>query len=95
MIKAAFTEYLVSSRHGSKHPERTPFTDGGKGTEGKVQGFGRTKGVRAGSGYFLGGPAVKTLPLNEGDVGSIPGQEAKSPHASWPKKSEHKTEAIL
>ena len=48
MIKAALTEYLVSSRHGSKHPERTPFTDGGKGTEGKVQGFGRTKGVRAG-----------------------------------------------
>ena len=53
------------------------------------------KGVRAGRGYFLHGPAVKTLPLNEGDVGSIPGQEAKSPHASWPKKSEHKTEALV
>ena len=48
MIKAAFTEYLVSSRHCSKHPEHTPFTDGGKGLEGKVQGFGRTTGVRAG-----------------------------------------------
>ena len=28
---------------------------------------------------------VKTLPFNEGGVGSIPGQEAKIPHASWPK----------
>lgn len=47
VIKAAFTEFLVSSRRCSKHPECTSFTDGGKGVEGKVQGFGRTKGVRA------------------------------------------------
>ena len=32
-----------------------------------------------------GGPVVKTLPSNAGDVGSIPGQEAKVSHASWPK----------
>ena len=36
---------------------------------------------------------VETLLSNAGGVGSIPGQEAKIPHASRPK--EHKTEAIL
>ena len=33
---------------------------------------------------FLGGPVVKTSPSNAGGVGSIPGQGAKIPHASWP-----------
>ena len=28
---------------------------------------------------------VKTLPSNAGGAGSIPGQGAKIPHASWPK----------
>ena len=28
---------------------------------------------------------VKTSPSNAGDVGLIPGQGAKIPHASWPK----------
>ena len=28
---------------------------------------------------------VKTLPSNAGGAGSIPGQEAEIPHASWPK----------
>ena len=30
---------------------------------------------------FPGGPVVKTLPSNAGDVGSIPGQRTKKPHA--------------
>ena len=34
---------------------------------------------------FLGHPAVGTLPSNSGGAGSIPGQEAKIPHASGPK----------
>ena len=34
---------------------------------------------------FPGSPAVKTLPSNAGGEGSIPGWEAKIPHASWPK----------
>ena len=34
---------------------------------------------------FPGGPVVKTLPPNAGDAGSIPGWEAKVPHASGPK----------
>ena len=34
---------------------------------------------------FPGGPVVKTLPSNAGGVGSIPGWEAKIPHASGPK----------
>ena len=34
---------------------------------------------------FPGGPVVKTLPSNAGGAGSIPGQGAKIPHASWPK----------
>ena len=36
------------------------------------------------------GPAVKTLPYNARGMGSIPGQEAKIPHASWPKKKQPK-----
>ena len=32
---------------------------------------------------------------NAEGAGSIPGQEAKIPHASGTKKSKHKTEAIL
>ena len=35
---------------------------------------------------FPGGPVVQTLPSNAGGVTSIPGQRAKIPHASWPKK---------
>ena len=34
---------------------------------------------------FPGRPVIKTLPSNAGGVGSIPGQEAKIPHASRPK----------
>ena len=30
---------------------------------------------------FPGGPVVKNPPSNAGDMGSIPGQEAKIPHA--------------
>ena len=30
---------------------------------------------------FLGGPVVKNLPCNAGDMGSIPGQGANIPHA--------------
>ena len=33
---------------------------------------------------------VKTLPSNAGDAGSIPGQGAKIPRASRPKKTKHK-----
>ena len=44
---------------------------------------------------FPGGPVVKTLPSSTGVVGLIPGQGAKMPHASWPKRPKHKTEAIL
>ena len=38
---------------------------------------------------------IKTLPSNAEDVDLIPGQGAKIPHASWPKKQSIKTEAIL
>ena len=34
------------------------------------------------SGDFPGGPAVESPPSNAGDVGSIPGQGTKVPHAS-------------
>ena len=39
---------------------------------------------------FPEGPVVKTLPSNAGGAGSIPGREAKIPHASQPKKPKHK-----
>lgn len=44
---------------------------------------------------FPGSPGVKILPFNAGGVGSFPGWEINIPHASWPKKQKHKTEAIL
>ena len=37
-------------------------------------------------GDFSGGPVVESSPSNAGGVSSIPGQEAKIPHASWSKK---------
>jgi len=39
---------------------------------------------------FPGGPVVETLSFNTGYAGSIPGQRAKIPHASRPKKPKHK-----
>ena len=33
-------------------------------------------------GDFLGGPVVKNLPCNSGDVSSIPGWGTKIPHAA-------------
>ena len=44
---------------------------------------------------FPNGTVVKTLSLNAGDMGSIPGQGAKIPHALRLRKSSHKTESIL
>ena len=39
---------------------------------------------------FPGGPVVKTSLSNAGGVGSIPGQEAKIPHALWQKQNKTK-----
>ena len=51
---------------------------------------------RAYSGDFPGGQVVKTLPSTAGDVGSIPGQGTKIPHASRPKKKpKYKTKTVL
>ena len=38
-----------------------------------------------GFGDFPGSPVVKILPSDAGGEGSLPGREAKIPHASWPK----------
>ena len=40
-------------------------------------------------GGFPGGPVVKTLPSSAGAAGSIPGQEAKIPHASQRKQKQN------
>ena len=42
------------------------------------------------AGDFPGGPVIKTSPSNAGGAGSIPGQGAKIPHASWPKNQNRK-----
>ena len=44
-------------------------------------------GVLNGHRNFPGGPVVKTSPSDAGPVVSIPGPEAKIPHAPWPKKT--------
>ena len=46
-------------------------------------------------GEFPGSPAVTTSVSNARDAGSIPGQKAKTPHVSTPKKTKHKTETSL
>ena len=46
-------------------------------------------------GGFPCGPVVKTLPSSTVGVGSIPGQGTEIPHALQPKKTKHKTEAVL
>ena len=48
---------------------------------GKIQVFNILKNLWD----FPGGPVVETSPSDVGGVGSIPGQGAKIPHASWPK----------
>ena len=37
------------------------------------------------SGDLPGGPVAGSSPRKAGDVGSVPGQGAEIPHASWPK----------
>ena len=44
---------------------------------------------------FVGGPMVKNLPSNAGDMGSIPDQGTKIPHALRQKKTKRKIETIL
>ena len=44
---------------------------------------------------FPGDPVDKTSPSNVGGVDLVPGQGAKLPRASQPKKPNPKTEAIL
>ena len=34
--------------------------------------------------HIKGSPVVQTLPSNAEDMGSVPGQKAEIPHASWP-----------
>ena len=41
------------------------------------------------------GAVVKTSASSAGGMGSFPGQGVKIPHALWPKKPKHKTEAVL
>lgn len=43
---------------------------------------------------FSSGLAVKTSPSNAGGASSIPIWGAKISHATWPKKTKHKTEAV-
>ena len=44
---------------------------------------------------FPGSPVVKISLSSAGGAGSISGQEAKIPHALWPKNPKHNTETIL
>ena len=46
-------------------------------------------------GNFPGSLVVKTLPSSAGGGGSIPGQGAEIPHASWPKTQNIKQKQIV
>ena len=56
-----------------------------KRDEGQVMQTPRMLFARHLNRNFPGGPVFKTSPSNAGGAGSIPGQGAKIPHASWPK----------
>ena len=42
-----------------------------------------------------GGPVIKNLPCNAGDMGSIPGQGTKILHATWRSKKKKKKSTVL
>ena len=44
---------------------------------------------------FPGGPVAETSPSNAGAAGSVPGWGAEVPHASQPKTTKRKPEAIM
>ena len=46
----------------------------------------KEKILKAKKEEFPGGTMIRLHAPNAGGVGSIPGQGAKTPHASWPKK---------
>ena len=50
----------------------------------KKQQTKKSQKKKKGGGYFPAGPVVESLPSRAGGVGSIPGQGARIPHASWP-----------
>ena len=52
-------------------------------------------GLSGSPGDFSGGPVVKASLPNTGGACLIPGQGAKTPHASWARKPKHETEAVL
>ena len=89
--------FLFKDRNGSGIPSHL-----GKRQQRKFSAqvaSGRADGIRFKSKDHRtspGGPVVKTLPYNAGGMGLIPGQEAKIPHAPWPKKKKKsKMEIIL
>ena len=47
------------------------------------------------NGSSSGNPVVKASPSNSGAASSIPGWGAKISHGLGPKKTKHKTEAVL
>ena len=49
--------------------------------EGQTEGCVRPRTEQPTSGDFPGGPVVRNPPPSAGDAGSIPGREAKIPHA--------------
>ena len=48
-----------------------------------MRGEGNQNGNRKEAGDYPGGPVVKALPPNAGDLGSIPDQGAEIPYARW------------
>ena len=74
-----------------QHKEGMVFIKGFRGIRFRDKKMGKLKMVRKkdkrfGEDDFSDDPAVETLPFNAGYMGSIPGQEARIPHASRPKK---------
>ena len=64
--------------------------------EGKEKDNGAERVFEKNNGLnFPGSPVIKISLSNAGGAGSISDQEAKIPHALWPKNPKHNTETIL
>ena len=46
--------------------------------------------IKQGQSWDFPGPVIKNIPSRARGAGSIPGQEAKTPHTSGPKKTNQK-----
>ena len=56
----------------------------------KTREFGKLENLKTNRRNFPGGPVVKNLPSNAGDLASIPGGETEISQAAWCSQKENR-----